>query len=60
MSASPGRLVFTGGMGLANADPVLRDRLAHVRWIGGGSGAGKSTIARRLADRCAMRPALRI
>lgn len=25
-------------------------RLAHVRWIGGGSGAGKSTIARRLAD----------
>lgn len=28
----------------------LRDRLRHVRWIGGGSGAGKSTIARRLAD----------
>ena len=25
-------------------------RLAHVRWIGGGSGAGKSTIAHRLAD----------
>ena len=24
--------------------------LAHVRWIGGGSGAGKSTIARRLAQ----------
>jgi 2-phosphoglycerate kinase len=24
-------------------------RLRHVRWIGGGSGAGKSTIARRLA-----------
>lgn len=29
----------------------LRARLRHVHWIGGGSGAGKSTIARRLADR---------
>jgi hypothetical protein len=27
----------------------LRERLAHVWWLGGGSGAGKSTIARRLA-----------
>jgi hypothetical protein len=27
----------------------LRARLAHVYWIGGGSGAGKSTIARRVA-----------
>jgi 2-phosphoglycerate kinase len=27
----------------------LRDQLRHVSWIGGGSGAGKSTIARRLA-----------
>jgi hypothetical protein len=27
----------------------LRDQLRHVYWIGGGSGAGKSTIARRLA-----------
>jgi hypothetical protein len=25
---------------------------AHVYWIGGGSGAGKSTIAARVADRC--------
>lgn len=33
----------------------LRSRLRHVRWIGGGSGAGKSTIARRLADRHGMR-----
>ena len=24
-------------------------RLEHVLWIGGGSGAGKSTVARRLA-----------
>jgi hypothetical protein len=30
---------------------ALRDRLGHVYWIGGGSGAGKSTIARRLAAR---------
>ena len=28
---------------------ALRDRLRNVYWIGGGSGAGKSTIARRLA-----------
>jgi hypothetical protein len=31
--------------------PGLRERLRHVYWIGGGSGAGKSTIARRLAAR---------
>ncbi|MCD7442592.1 hypothetical protein K4B79_30780 [Streptomyces lincolnensis] len=29
----------------------LRARLRHVRWIGGGSGGGKSTTARRLAGR---------
>lgn len=29
----------------------LSSRLQHVYWIGGGSGAGKSTIARRLAAR---------
>jgi 2-phosphoglycerate kinase len=28
---------------------ALRARLRHVYWIGGGSGAGKSTIARRIA-----------
>ena len=28
----------------------LRDRFRHVHWIGGGSGGGKSTIARRLAE----------
>ena len=28
---------------------TLGERLRHVRWIGGGSGAGKSTVARRLA-----------
>lgn len=33
----------------------VRARLRHVRWIGGGSGAGKSTIARRLADRHGLR-----
>jgi 2-phosphoglycerate kinase len=30
---------------------ALRARLRHVYWIGGGSGAGKSTIARRMAAR---------
>ncbi|MBX6387210.1 MAG: hypothetical protein IRZ07_30250, partial [Microbispora sp.] len=32
-----------------------KERLRHVYWIGGGSGAGKSTIARRIADRYGMR-----
>ncbi|MFF5260951.1 hypothetical protein ACFY4C_18585 [Actinomadura viridis] len=36
-------------------DGVRRDRLRHVYWIGGGSGSGKSTIARRIAGRCGMR-----
>jgi hypothetical protein len=30
-------------------------RLRHVYWIGGGSGAGKSTIARRIATRHGLR-----
>jgi hypothetical protein len=34
---------------------TVRDRLRHVRWIGGGSGAGKSTIARRLAEEHGLR-----
>jgi 2-phosphoglycerate kinase len=35
--------------------PALRARLRHVYWIGGGSGAGKSTIARRVAGRHGLR-----
>lgn len=34
---------------------ALRTRLRHVFWLGGGSGAGKSTIARRVADRHGLR-----
>jgi 2-phosphoglycerate kinase len=30
---------------------TLPTRLRHVRWIGGGSGAGKTTVARRIAER---------
>lgn len=30
-------------------DERLPERLRQVRWLGGGSGAGKSTVARRLA-----------
>lgn len=38
------------------ADAVaLRERLRHVYWIGGGSGGGKSTIARRIAARYGLR-----
>ncbi|GAB3068987.1 hypothetical protein [Micromonospora schwarzwaldensis] len=29
----------------------LAHRLAHLRWLAGGTGAGKSTLARGLADR---------
>jgi hypothetical protein len=32
------------------AQPGLRAELQHVYWIGGGTGAGKSTIARRTAE----------
>jgi 2-phosphoglycerate kinase len=34
---------------------ALRERLRHVYWIGGGSRAGKSTIARRLAAQHGLR-----
>ena len=33
----------------------LSHRLRHIYWLGGGSGAGKSTIARRLAARHGLR-----
>jgi hypothetical protein len=33
----------------------LASRLRHVYWIGGASGAGKSTIARRLAGKHGLR-----
>ena len=29
--------------------PALREQLQHIYWVGGGSGAGKSTIAQRIA-----------
>jgi 2-phosphoglycerate kinase len=38
-----------------DAVPAVRERLRHVYWVGGGSGAGKSTIARRLAARYGLR-----
>src|SRR5688572_24669960 len=34
---------------------ALREQLEHVYWIGGGSGAGKSTIARRIAAQHGLR-----
>ena len=38
-----------------SALPALRGRLRRVYWIGGGSGAGKSTIARRVAGQHGLR-----
>jgi hypothetical protein len=40
----------TSAAGLAGT-AALRARLRHVYWLGGGSGAGKSTISRRIAAR---------
>ncbi len=37
------------------AATAVRARLGHVYWVGGGSGAGKSTIARRVAARHDLR-----
>jgi hypothetical protein len=37
------------------APDLLAARLRHVRWIGGGSGAGKSSVARRLAAAYGLR-----
>ncbi len=34
---------------------ALREQLRHVHWLGGGSGAGKSTIARRIAAHHGLR-----
>src|SRR5579859_5730797 len=49
-----------GQPGYPEGRSVLRghrraDALRDVYWIGGGSGAGKSTVARRLADRYGLR-----
>jgi hypothetical protein len=35
---------------------VLADRLRHVLWIGGGTGAGKTSIASALAERHGLQP----
>ncbi|HEX6445284.1 MAG TPA: AAA family ATPase, partial [Streptosporangiales bacterium] len=48
-------MVDSAGPPLPAASTALRTRLGHVHWLGGGSGAGKSTIARRLADRYGLR-----
>ncbi|HEX8719936.1 MAG TPA: hypothetical protein VF736_04785 [Pyrinomonadaceae bacterium] len=47
---------MTSGRREETADgATLRERLRHVCWIGGGSGAGKSTVARRVAARHGLR-----
>jgi 2-phosphoglycerate kinase len=39
-----------------SVQPATRHRLRNVYWIGGGSGAGKSTIARRVAGQHGLLP----
>jgi hypothetical protein len=53
---APCHVVAKRKMGVMDERPDFPEhgpfgRLRHVYWIGGGSGAGKSTIARRLAER---------
>jgi hypothetical protein len=42
-------MVTMTAAGVERPDEVLRDGLRHVYWLGGASGSGKSTVARRLA-----------
>ncbi|WP_433466253.1 hypothetical protein [Spirillospora sp. CA-128828] len=44
----------TDSTGTDSFADVLRERLSHVLWLGGGTGAGKTTTARRLADQYDM------
>ena len=46
---------MTGAAPDPDAGSELRERLRDVCWIGGGSGAGKSTVARRLTDQYGLR-----
>ena len=47
--------MFGGRRGQDDDGAALRARLCDVYWIGGGSGAGKSTVARRVAARYGLR-----
>lgn len=40
---------------MLETDDHVRESLRHVYWIGGGSGAGKSTVARRIAAEHGLR-----
>ena len=44
-------LASARGPSHTTSNESLRSRLRHVYWIGGGSGAGKSTIAERLVNK---------
>ncbi len=35
----------------SEVDTRVVDSLDHIRWVGGGTGAGKTTVTRRLAER---------
>src|ERR1043165_6663256 len=41
---------------MASSAEALQEQLRHVYWIGGGSGAGKSTVARRVAAEHGLQP----
>src|SRR5918997_648485 len=55
MSAGHESSMLSGSHRPTAGSASLRERLRHVCWIGGGSGAGKSTVARRIAARHGLR-----
>ncbi|MDI2127303.1 hypothetical protein [Yinghuangia seranimata] len=50
MTLSPER-IETALSGADTANLTVAERLSHIRWIAGGTGAGKSTVARMLGER---------
>ena len=42
-------------IGVLDRTSAIGERLRHVYWIGGGSAAGKSTVARRTAEQHGLR-----
>jgi hypothetical protein len=52
----PKQAVPADGAELTGDAEALQEQLRNVYWIGGGSGAGKSTIARRIAAEHGLQP----
>jgi hypothetical protein len=51
VDCSDGKAYSAKGRFMSSQNPNLRKMLAHILWIGGGTDAGKSTIANSLVER---------